>query len=422
MDLSIPNDLTSHTAYSNYYEQYVIDASFLWVLRSIALHQPHYYSEDILDLEKRIDAQIDGLMTSPELGWSVCEQALELEEPGEVFTAMLIAMRSYDTTKIQKAVEVGIASELAMPGLISALGWLPENLANTWVQKFLSSKDLRHKTLGLAACSVRRLDPGEFLTKILQREDCQQEEKLYARALRLVGELRRQDCMPLLQSPFKHDSDLIRFWSHWSATLLGDRHTSQVIKDFVLIPGSYQALAIDMAFRILPVEKAREWISIMAQDEGQVRAVIKATGVLGDPHAVNWLIGKMNDPSLAKLAGESFSLISGIDLESQQLSMEEPQEYPTMPNDDAADDGVDLDEDENLPYPNLEKITALWQSHGRNFVIGRRYFMGKPITAEILQHTLVHGTQRQRHAAAMELALNENDAPLVNTRARIMSV
>jgi uncharacterized protein (TIGR02270 family) len=269
---------------------------------------------------------------------------------------------------------------------------------------------------------VRRENPGEFLSKLLQRDDCRQDETLYARALRLVGELRRQDCMPALTLALSSASDAIRFWANWSATLLGDRHSSQAIKGFVLSPGPYQDLAIQLAFRMLPVEKAREWISVLAKDDTQVRAVIKATAVLGDPHAINWLIGKMQDAKLAKLAGEAFSLITGLDLKEQQLTLESPEGYLLIPSDEESNDNVDLDEDENLAHPDSQKVSAFWQQQGSQFIVGRRYFMGKPISTDILQHTLTHGSQRQRHAAAMELALNENGAPLINTRARVANV
>lgn len=420
-DLSIPNYLNTRNAYKDIYEQYVDDASFLWILRSVAVEQPHYEASDILELEQRVEAQLDGLMTSMDIGWQVCEDVLAVQGPGEVFTSMVIAMRSHEASKIQMAVEVGLESEQTMPGLISAMGWLPAQYANPWTERFLQGKDMGHKYLGLAACSVRRQDPGEVLTTILQREDCQQHALLHARALRLIGELRRQDCMPAINTAMNSDNEDIQFWANWSAALLGHRATIQQLQPIVFKSGHYQDKAIQLAFRILPIEQAREWISQMSQDESQTRAVIKAVGVLGDPHAINWLIGKMQDPLMAKLAGESFSYITGVDFEKHQLNIDEPENYPAIPNDDAEDENTDLDEDENLPYPDVEKVTTIWRNHGQNFIVGRRYFMGRPITAEFLKEKLMDGTQRQRHAAAMELALSESDVQLFNTRARILA-
>ena len=118
-----------------------------------------------------------------------------------------------------------------------------------------------------------------------------------------------------------------------------------------------------------------------------------ATGVLGDPHAVNWLIGKMTDPKQARLVGEAFTAITGIDLEKCKLTMAPPVQEPIL------DDDVGLDDDKNLPWPDVERIDALWRNHGSNFHVGQRYFLGKPNTADSLQRTLTTAYQRQRHAA-----------------------
>jgi len=420
VDQSIPNYLNRQRAYTDIYEQYVDEASFLWVLRSVAVEQPHYYVSDIVELERRIEAQLDGLMTSLDMSWELCEQALEIEEPGEVFTAAVVAFKSHDAQNIQKSVLAGLANSQTEKGIISALGWIPERISKPWIQKFFTSKDMSHKYLALAACSVRRQDPGDVLNKLLSREDCLGHTKLHARALRLIGELRRQDCMVAINMAMNADDDDIRFWANWSAALLGNRACVPLLQAFLFKPGPYQNLAIQLVFRIVSVEQAREWISALSEDENQVRAVIKAIGVLGDPHAINWLISKMQDPKLAKLAGESFAYITGVDFEKHQLVMDEPDNYPVMPNDDVDDDDIGLDEDENLSYPDVEKVEAIWRNHGQNFIVGRRYFMGRAITAEFLKNKLVHSAQRQRHAAALELALNENDAPLPNTRTRML--
>jgi len=147
-------------AYSDIYEQYV---------------------DDIRELEERIEAQLDGLMTSTDVAWNTCIKALSLEEPGEVFVATVVAFRSHDSAKIQKAIEVGLTSDSTFKGLVSALGWLPNSLINPWIQKLFISKDLNHKYLALAACSVRRENPADYLKTHV---------KLYARALRLIGELK----------------------------------------------------------------------------------------------------------------------------------------------------------------------------------------------------------------------------------------
>ena len=407
-------------AYAHMYEQYVVDAAFLWVLRAHRVNQPDCTLEDMATLEQRLEDQLDGLMASMDTGWTACEAALEGQEPGEVFTAAVIALRSHEIPKIQKAVQVGLSSERTSSALVSALGWLSPEIARPWIERLLNGKDMHHKYLGVAACSVRREDPGDILTAILKREDSRTHAGLYARALRLVGELRRQDLLPALIVAQSSDNEAVRFWAGWSAILLGNIVAVKHLQPYVFQPGPLQNKAIQLVFRVLPIDQAREWISTLSQDKNATRAVITATGVLGDPHAVNWLITKMADPLLARLAGEAFTNITGIELASPSLQRNPPPERALFPNDDPDDAQVSMDEDENLPWPDAEKVVALWRHHGSSFIAGQRYFLGQALTKEVLQHALTSAYQRQRHAAALELALIDPQARLINTHAKVI--
>ncbi|MDH5445577.1 MAG: TIGR02270 family protein [Gammaproteobacteria bacterium] len=403
--------------YQEIFDQYADVSSFLWVLRSLAVHRPHYSIQDIIKLEKRIQAQLDGLMSSIDEGWKACDKGLEIGEAGEVFTASVFAIRSHEMSHIRTAVEIGLSNEDAEKGLISAMGWLPENLAHPWIDKFLNGKDLRHKYLGVASCGVRRHDPGDVLSLLASRDDCQADPKLYSRVIRLIGELRRQDLMPLVLQSLTSDSQDIRFWAAWTSILLGDKRGLKLIKPFVFLDSIYRKKAIDIAFRALSVDVARNWISEMAAEKVAEKFIIRATSVLGDPHAVNWLINKMKKPPLSRLAGEAFSMITGADFE--KLGMVVQSE---LANENSLDDGdtasVEYDLDDDLTQPDTQKVIRLWQQHGKNFIVGKRYFLGRPIDQTVLNRSLIYGLQRQREFAAMELAMIESGQPLVNTSAR----
>jgi len=427
LDHQNSNTVKSTNAFADFYRQLVDDTSFLWILRSVAMEQPHYTLSDISSLEERISTNLNGIMSSLEHGWKACESALELEEPGEVFTSMVIAMRSHEPEKIQRAVEAGLSNEHALPGLLSAMGWLPADIVSPWIERFLKGKEMEHKYLGVAICSIRRIDPGNVLTNILERDDCRQNERLYCRALRLVGELHRQDCMSALSKALDIDNPEIQFWATWSSVLLGHRAVITHFLPIISTPGPHQSKAIQMAFRVLPVNLAREWISTLSEDESQYRTVIKAVSTLGDPHAIDWLISKMHDPLLAKLAGEAFVTITGIDFTKHHLTIDETEttEETTEVNSEDHEDSPEIssnaEEDQNLPLPNVEKVAIIWRNHGQNYITGQRYFMGKPITAEHLKNIILTGNQRQRHSAALELALIDNNTLLQNTREKSLS-
>jgi len=412
-------------AYADIYQEYAENTAFLWLLRSNAVTDPSYNADDIAELEQRIDAQLNGLMTSMEISWPVCEEALIYEEAGEVFTAAVIAFRSNDIEKIKIAVSAGLLDDDTFKGLVSAMGWLPDSIVQLWISKFFSSKDLDHKYLALAACSVRREDPGDMLIKILQRKDCLAQNNLYARSLRLIGELNRQDCMHYLKPAMESDNDAINFWANWSAILLGNKAAVNNISDRFSKESVYQEIFIQLAFRVVSIEQGRSWISDLVKNKTQLRAVIKAVGVLGDPHAVNWLITLMKEPVYARLAAEAFTNITGLELEEHQLSSEAP-DYDTEDTiinslEDLNESNIFMDEDENLPWPDVNKVIELWQKYGNNFIVGQLYFMGKTITAELLKSKIINATQRQRRNAALELALIDTDNNLINVCQRVLA-
>lgn len=405
--------------YHHIFEQFASDAAFLWLLRSVALNQPNYNQADLIELERRIDAQLDGLMTAPDDTWPICEEALEFQQAGEVFAAAVLAFRSLDIHKIQRAVEAGLASPQALKGIASAMAWLPGRLVHSWIKKFLTSKDLNHKYLAIAACSLRREDPQEYLTAILQREDCIAHIPLYARSLRLIGELKRRDLSSYLPIAMQADNQNIIFWSTWSSVMLGNRASASQLHPFLLTDNPNRQDALDIAFRTLAIEDARRWISQLASSPQNTRLVIKATAALGDPHAVNWLISQMRIPNHSRLAGEAFSFITGIDLEQHKLALSElPDLENQLPNDDPDDENVAMNEDDRLPFPDVDKIAAVWQKYQQRFVAGQRYVMGQHPNAEHLNNIFINGNQRQRKAAALELALLQPQQFLVNYAAK----
>lgn len=413
MDCSLPSN-NPINAFLPIYERYVDEASFLWVLLRVALSQPHYYLDDIRTLEARIARQLDGIMTDPNAAWPLCEEALRLEEPGEAFTASFIAFCCGDIDKIQTVVETAINNEAMFGGLVSALNWVAAEKCHPWIMKFFSSKDLRHKRIALEACDLRNENPAKYLTNIIQREDCRQNLPLYISAIKSIGKFKRKELIDDVKIALVHDDSAVKFWAVHTLFLLGERSHYSEIKHYVMVEGPFRDEAIQLAFRVLPITEARTWIRELAEKQPGSREIIKATAVLGDPHAVPWLIMQMKNTSLSRLAGESFTTITGINLTDNELVDEDK-----TPEDFSEDDSfVAMDEDENLPFPIPNKIAEHWKKVSSRFISGHRYFMGKPINVSQLNNQFEQLNTRHKHMAALELALSQATIQLRNNLAK----
>ncbi len=140
-------------------------------------------------------------------------------------------------------------------------------------------------------------------------------------------------------------------------------------------------------------------------------------GALGDPVSIPWLLQLMEVPELARPAGEAFSLITGVDLAYADLEGQWPAGFSAGPTEEPEDEEVAMDPDEDLPWPAPELIARWWDAHQGEFRNGVRYLAGKPLSREHLQQVLRTGLQRQRAAAAIELALLQPGQPLFAVRA-----
>jgi len=390
--------------------QHAEETAFLWGFRDRAVHKANYSLKNLADIDERVEAHIDGLRIAGEAGWDVCQQALELEEPGEVFAASVLAFEGGDEQRIDTVIVAGSVSPETWRGLVSAFGWLSLEQATALVSKMLQSEILNYKRLAIAGSAIHRLNPGIALTAAFDDP----EPIFQARALKAVGELKRSDLLPELRLRFKHDEASCRFWAAWSALLLRDAVALDILKPFAINESAFQQKAVQLFFRVIGSEETQASLTELAKEPNGFRQVVIATGEVGDPVRIPWLIEVMTQPELARVAGEAFSMITGVDIAYENLEGEWPEGFEVGPTENPEDEDVEMDPDEDLPWPNPELIADWWHKNKSNFKTGIRYLVGKPITGEHCQQVLRTGYQRQRAAAALELAIMNPGTPLFN--------
>jgi uncharacterized protein (TIGR02270 family) len=389
------------------------EAAFLWISRETAIRSPQYCLIDITNLDSRIDAHIDGLRISGNRGWEISKEALSQADNGVVFAAAVMALGSGDENRIQTVIDAGIVSLELSRGLISALGWLHYAQAEGHISKLLSSASPDLRRLGIAASAIHRNDPGFALSEAIADKDL----LLRARALRAVGELGRTDLVTEVQKNLTSEDDKCRFSAAWSAASLGDLNSVSVLRGIASLDVPYNEEAAKLALRRMDLVSALRWQRDLAENPESARLAAVGAGVIGDPTLIPWLIEQMKLPELARVAGESFTMITGVDIAYEDLEGEQPEGFESGPTEDPEDETVEMDPDENLPWPNSELIHKWWSNHRNNFQSGTRYLIGKPTTEDWFQQVLRIGRQRQRSAAALELVLKQPGQPLFEVRA-----
>ena len=120
--------------------------------------------------------------------------------------------------------------------------------------------------------------------------------------------------------------------------------------------------------------------------------LIQAVGWNGDPAYIPWLIAQIDESDEARLAGEAFRLVTGLDLVANQMVRNQPP-----PSRSAA---------QVYPMPDAAELTAWWQVNQHLYTCGTRYLLGRPPSEPWLIHILSAGEQAHRELAALHMTLS----------------
>lgn len=412
------------------YEEYAEEASFLYEQRQAAVRSPDYTLEELLELDERIEAHIDGLRIGGDAGWQIVKEQLALEEAGEVFTGAVLAFESADEQRISEVLEVATQSAELARGAISALGWLSYEQAQPHIQRLIESDEPMRQRIGIASVAVHRQDPGPALKEAVDDS----EPLVRAWALRAVGELGRRDLLSAVTANMQAEDESCRFWAAWSAALLGDISSANVLRELAEAEGPLAERACQLAAKRMGQAEAIQWQKQLAEHQGYHRLAIIAAAAIGDPVLVPWLIDMMKVEEMARPAGEALTTITGVDIAYEDLEAEGPEssedeDLETESDEDVemdlnedmeteAEEDIGMDADEDLSWPDPKLISKWWSNNQGRFPAGKRYLSGKPIAIETLREVLKTGRQRQRAAAALEMAFLQPGQPLFEVRAR----
>jgi uncharacterized protein (TIGR02270 family) len=403
-----------------YVQQHAEEAADMRKLRSAWVRAPHIRLPDLLLLDDRLAGHHQGLAAAGRVGTMYCTQALERADAGTAFAAAVNAIENRDELALNRLYAVARAVPDAQRGVISAFGWASARRLQGLMVPLLASNDPQRRMIGVAACCVQRVDPGAALATALQDEYV----PLRAQALRAAGVLGRLDLLDDLRAAL--DDEEVAFEAARALCLLGAHEAARpVLEAHVLSEepdkDGRRLNALALLLQAADLEHGRHLVRLVTGSaSGSVakeRLAIRAMGLLGDLQWAPWLIERMSEDSHARMAGESFAMITGANLAAQGLDRTLPEDPPGGPNDDPMDDNVALDEDEDLPWPDQDRVRRWWDAQSAALLPHGRCFIGAPPSVGHCIQVLRTGTQRQRIAAAHYLCVLRPGCSLFNCAA-----
>lgn len=387
---------------------YAEEASFQWIARERALRSPDHAREDIAALDDRLEAQLDALLLAGDGGWDICRGELKWEEPGEVFTAALMAFQSGDPER-RKALAEAAAAKPGLPrALISALGWMSWDKAAPLIAELAESESpvLRYAAVGGAA--VHRQWESKRMAAALKDKD----PLVLARALKACGELGHKATLVAVEPHRDSPDEACRFWSRWSALLLGKKEAASELLALGQKPGPFRIHALSLALRAMPAAGALAWLDGLGAADMRLR--IAGLGWIGAASRVPWLLEQLRTPALARPAGAALTWITGVEFKTGKLGVLPP---PGL-EEELEEAGLAETADVDWPWPDAHATADWWSATGGKFDPAKTYILGRPKSAAAFQDAWAEGKQCHRLGAALELTLAQPGTPLPEARAR----
>lgn len=123
-------------------------------------------------------------------------------------------------------------------------------------------------------------------------------------------------------------------------------------------------------------------------------------GLVGTVETARACLEAMREPPWARLAAESFSLVTG---------MEVPAVAPGVESGDEAA-AVEFAPEADLPLPDVPRVEAWWAEHAPRFKPTVRYVRGRPLGQESLLDALREGSMYRRRSLWWAVALRTRGA------------
>lgn len=404
--------------------QHAEELADLRIQRAALVRAPHLGLTDLRELDECLAAHHDGLAVAGESGTRGCMgQALKHATAGAMFAAAAHAIGRRDEATMDRLFACTRWGADALRGVASGMAWMPARCMADVMQPLLASDDAQRRLIGLATCRLHGIDPGPALTAGLQSDHV----PLRAQALLAAGSLGRTDVLQTVRAALEDAA--VAGEAARALCLLGDPEPAWPVLQALALNGATDHrdtrwTALTLLMLSLPFEATGDLVHSIGQSSRGVlarqRLAIRAAGLDGSAEWLPWLIQQMQDGSPhARLAGESFSMITGADLAALGLDRLAPEDVAGSPDDDpeAEAEDVAMDEDEGLPWPDPGRVQSWSDAHAALLPTDGRCFMGAPPSVAHCEQVLRTGTQRQRIAAAYYLCVLQPGRPLFNCAA-----
>jgi uncharacterized protein (TIGR02270 family) len=383
-------------------EEHLSEAAFLWDRWEHSLCSRRYTLDEVTERpERRLLLHLAGLRVGGEpVAEKLLLPALENEEAGLLCTVAFSLLASKKKEYLD--VLLGLLTEgspIQRTSIRRALELSRWPAPSYWLSA-LSQGDVgeRHAA-ALEVLAFQGSSPGPELERLLAI-DLPEVQAAALRASRAALErVERRHVLRGLESPFPE----VRWAALEVGLWLGLQEAWARCRAWTSCQEPERGLALQV-LASLGGETQFEMLLEALRTPELCQQVLRVLGASGRMSAADACLPLMRQPALARLAGEAFSVVTGLELKDgfSLPEPEPPEELPPLEEDLQTD--LLPGPDDELPLPDPEAVERWWNEARPRFERQERYFQGQPLNGANLLQGLQQAPMRRRPALALELA------------------
>jgi len=393
---------TVRPAHWDIFEEHLDEAAFLWRRWEDALVASNFALDDVrVGPEARLLAHLDGLVLGGRrIAQELLLPTLVTDDPAQAFAATWALVQAEDGADYHDPVVDALVH--GAPRLRAAnaraLSLAPRadlnRLAGLWPAASPSVRATLFDVLGFR--DGNRVRP--WLESSLRSDD----PSLVTAALRSFRRSPDRLLIASVEDVLSSDDGSVRAAAIAAGVAIQSRPSWDACRAAAVEPGEGCRLPLGL-LAMSPEKRDRAVVHAAAGDSALKRHAVWALGFAGDLDAAEALLEATNDESVARIAGESLSTMTGLAL---GRSMIQPGKTlgPNVEEVDLDDPPPVVRTDDQLAVPNAKNLKSWWARERNRFSAGVDHLHGRPRTPETVHAALGSATMWRREVLWTEWA------------------
>ena len=378
------------------------DAPYAWFLLHQSKQSPLFNQQSLDTLQERLDAYMECFILSQKAGDSLIS-TLNMSDWGAVYVAAHVGLVCEDKEALALAI-ASVQTQQQSIELSDAL--IEEGYAST---KILMEELIQHENPWVRIAAIEVLEQQHITLHDVVMNVLIEDEapEVQAAIMQLIGEYKLNTYKSMIEKALEHPDENLRYHATHAGCLLQIPQAYRTLQSFCFSPNPHLKNALGILYHVVKEEHILELLHEVSNKIPSSRIKAYNLAMAGLPEAIPLLLKQMENIEDAKYCAEAFSIITGVDLEKEDLTRMEPlsdEEEELLMRTQKEDSWTSFYEDD-LPLPDTALLTQWWQKHQNRFEKGVRYLSGKRFTQENLHEIITYGNQVQRYIAKTILAL-----------------